>query len=86
MNRFIKGYKRISRYSTIVLAVATFATGAYVWTTRTKIYYESYCKEPTELVFEQRYENSNECDTAVFNYLSEPENSCVKAGCRRVIE
>jgi len=86
MNRFMQWYKRISRYSTIFLAIATLSVGAYFWLTQPKIYFESYCQEPAEVIFQQRYPDSNACDIAIFDYLSRPENVCIKAGCRRVVE
>lgn len=84
MKQLLLWHRKISRYSTPILAVVAFALSAYIWVNRPQVYFESYCEEPPEVEFRHRYSNSHDCDTAVIEYLGQPNRECRKAGCRRV--
>lgn len=84
MKKFTAWYRRISRYSTLVLLVITVALGSYVWLNRTQVYYQTYCSEPDDLEYGRLYSNSYDCDTAVIDYIKQSGGQCLKAGCKRV--
>jgi len=84
MKPLTRWYRKISRYSTPILAVVAFALSAYVWLNRPQVYFESYCEAPADIDFKQRYDSSYECDRAVIEYLQQPQQACIKAGCRRI--
>lgn len=86
MNPIAKWYAKFSRYSTLVLGAITIILGAYVWFNRTQVYYQTYCEQPENVEFQQRYSNYYDCDTAVIEYLKQQGAQCLKAGCRRIEE
>lgn len=84
MNNLTSWYRRITRYSTLVLFVVTVALGSYVWMNRTQVYYESYCETADEVQYDQLFSNSYDCDIATVELLQRKGRSCIKAGCRQV--
>ena len=84
MNNLTSWYRRITRYSTLVLFVITVALGSYVWMNRTQVYYESYCETVDGVKYDQLFSNSYDCDMATVELLKREGKQCLKAGCRQV--
>ena len=58
MRKLVSGYRKISRYSTIILLTLTIGLGLYTWFTRSQVYYERYCEEPDDYNVRVLYKSS----------------------------
>lgn len=86
MRKMVRGYRKISRYSTLVLLTLTIGLGLYAWFSRSQVYYERYCEDPSNSDVSVFYRNSYECDQSLIQNRLQSERSCKIMGCRRVIK
>ncbi len=86
MGKIVRGYRKISGYSTLVLLTLTIGLGLYTWFTRSQVYYERYCEEPAESDVSVLYKNSYECDQSLIQNRLQSERNCKIMGCRRVVK
>jgi len=87
MEMLYRIYKRVMRYSTILLGTLVVVLGAYVYLTTPDVYYSTYCADPADVQIETHFDNAYDCDVEVINYMkTKQQPQCQRLGCKLVVD